>query len=93
MIVERRCSVCGRLLSLGTTTDTGAQYCPDRPCILYPSVAASRAEDPTVSAWALAVYTTTDARRDKIAEAMGRAQQWVGFTARKQRKRWDANST
>lgn len=89
MITSHHCSVCGRFLALATNDGSrGTQYCPDRPCILYPPVSTSRAEDPTISTWVMAVRTTTRVTSEELSRAMGYSPGWARTVVFQQRKRW-----
>lgn len=91
MITQKTCSVCGRILALATDdAGRGKQYCPDRPCILYPALSTSRAADPTISAWCLAIETMTDVPRTTVGLAMGHKHMWLKSVSTQQRKRWTA---
>jgi hypothetical protein len=88
--VERRCSVCGTLLYY-TTTDrrVGPVFCPDRPCMLYPPVSTSRAEDPTLPGLCMAIIETVPRVGSKLARALGKSpNSYAGAVARGQRERW-----
>lgn len=89
MIIDRRCSVCGRLLALTRNADSRAQIlCPDRPCILYPPPTFSRAKDPTVSSWVLAIHEMTSITDAEVNRTFGHGMTYVRGVVTQHRKRW-----
>lgn len=90
MTIRRRCGVCGRVLSISLLDSTGpTQFCPDRPCFLYPPVSVSRAEDPTMAPYLATLVTCTEATPHKLAKALGMATgSDILRTVRQQEKRW-----
>lgn len=83
-----RCSVCGRILGITDGAKLPAQYCPDRPCCLYPPVTTSRSDDPTLASFILAVSEGTDATPYAITKALGKKGSYANVVADQQRQRW-----
>ncbi|MFE9834019.1 hypothetical protein ACFYP4_02550 [Streptomyces sp. NPDC005551] len=87
---KQRCVVCGRVLGLTLNANSGyAAYCPDRPCILYPPVSYSRAEDPTRAPLILAVMECTRTPASRVNTALGKSGSYTASICAQQRKRWE----
>jgi hypothetical protein len=88
---ELTCSVCGTLLGY-TAVDrkvSGAVFCTDRPCILYPPTTTSRAEDPTLPGLCVAILEGTPTTAAALSRTLNKNPGYAGILMKQQEKRWD----
>lgn len=86
---EQRCAVCGRILYYTLTPrEQGASFCPDRPCMLYPPVSTSKADDPTRATLIMAIMEDTKTTAHRVNQIFGKSGSYTAQIMKQQTSRW-----